>query len=348
MRDGNTILHVFGWDRKFVPAFISFVRDRFPGARHEFLIHGPADAGELRALGAVTHYENLLKNIPAVSRQLRSAGRIILHGLFSSHLYYVLALHPWLLKRCYWMIWGGDLYVHQQQARDWRWRKDEWFRRFVISRLGHLVTHVEGDVDLARSWYGARGAYHECLMYLSNVCRVGGPMAGTGQAVHILMGNSADPSNNHLEIIRGLAPFRDQDIIVFAPLSYGDRNHAKKVMNEGRAVFGGKFRPMTEFLSPDAYRDFLRSIDIAVFNHRRQQAMGNVIALLGMGKTVYMRPEVSSAAALKKMGLKIKDVNALTLEKISDDDARLNSEIVAERFSEERLLSQLAAIFGAR
>ena len=36
------------------------------------------------------------------------------------------------------------------------------------------------------------------------------------------------------------------------------------------------------------YLEFLGKIDIAIFNHRRQQGFGNAITLLGLGKKVYL------------------------------------------------------------
>ena len=36
--------------------------------------------------------------------------KIILHGLFDFRLIICLFFMPWLLKKCYWVIWGGDLY----------------------------------------------------------------------------------------------------------------------------------------------------------------------------------------------------------------------------------------------
>jgi hypothetical protein len=51
----------------------------------------------------------------------------------------------------------------------------------------------------------------------------------------ILLGNSADPSNNHVEALERLLPYRDQDIKIYAPLSYGDqRPAARQASNSSR------------------------------------------------------------------------------------------------------------------
>lgn len=343
----GVILHLLGWDRKFVPPFIHFVRENFPDGRHEFVIYGRASAVDLHALGKVKHYESLLKNIASLSLQLRRAKRVILHGLFSSHLNYILALHAWLLRKCYWVIWGGDLYSHLPPRKTWRWRKDETLRRIVIKRLGGLVTQVPGDVDLARKWYGAMGQHVDCFVYPSNLfddCQVSdGCKLGR---VNVLIGNSADPSNNHIEIFERLFPYRDLDIQIFVPLSYGDAENAAFVANQGRALFGSKFHPLTQFMPLAEYSELLSSIDVAVFNHKRQQAMGNITTLIGMGKKVYLRRDVTSSEFFSGIGVRVFPTDELDLSKIEAKDAARNKQIVENYFSKTRLKKQLESLFA--
>src|SRR5690606_3405679 len=102
----------------------------------------------------------------------------------------------------------------------------------------------------------------------------------TDSTVNILVGNSADPSNNHLEILDKLLPYKDADIQIYTPLSYGDQDHAKLVSEYGKKLFSEKFSPVTDFMKEENYLNFLCSIDIAIFNHKRQQGMGNITTLL--------------------------------------------------------------------
>jgi hypothetical protein len=282
-------------------------------------------------------------------KQLHSARKIMLHGLFNIHVVRILAFCPWVLPKCHWIIWGGDLYQFRKATNTWRSRINEAFRRFVIRRVGHLVTYIEGDVELARQWYGAKGTYHECIMYLSNVVdpkmtAESGP-ASDHDGLNILLGNSADPSNNHIEALKRLLPFKDHPLKIFAPLSYGDQNHAKKVTSQGKTWFGDKFVPMTDFMPFEQYLEFLKSLDIAIFNHRRQQAMGNTITLLGMGKTVFMRSDVSHWRFLKGLGIKLNDVEELELCRITPDEAKENAHVVRSYFSRATLVKQFSDIF---
>src|SRR5690606_38136182 len=141
----------------------------------------------------------------------------VLHGLFNPKILLILFLMPWQLKKCYWVMWGGDLYVYQFGEKNWKWRVREFLRRPVIKNMGHLVTYIPGDVELARQWYGAKGEYHECLMYLSNVVDpdiIQAAQAGLEEhkGQNILVGNSADPINNHIEALEKLLPYKDENI----------------------------------------------------------------------------------------------------------------------------------------
>lgn len=346
------ILHVAGLD-KFIPPFVKLIKEEFKEEKHQFWLTGsvqkyPVEQSESVYVCAGGIWRKLAGYANLVM-QLHSARKVMLHGLFNIRVVLVLALCPWVLPKCYWNIFGGDLYQFRKAGNACGSHIKEALRRFVIRRVGHLVTYIEGDVELARQWYGAKGSYHECIMYLSNVVdpkvTEESVPASDHDGLNILLGNSADPSNNHIEALERLLPFKDQPLKIYAPLSYGDQNHAKKVISQGKAWFGDKFVPMTDFMPFEQYLEFLKSLDIAIFNHQRQQAMGNTITLLGMGKTVFMRSDVSHWRFLKGLGIKLNDVGKLELCRIARDEADENARVVHSYFTKATLIKQLADIF---
>lgn len=279
-------------------------------------------------------------------KNLYATDKIMLHGLFNQKIIILLFTQPWLLKKCYWIIWGGDLYSYQLAKRNWRWQINEFFRRPVIKNIGHLVTYISGDIRLARQWYKARGQHHECIMYLSNVYHEHPVRNEPHDGVNIQIGNSATSSNNHLEIFERLLPFRDQNITLFVPLSYGDQEYAKVVIKAGAEMFGEKFHPMIDFMPFDQYLTFLGKIDIAIFNHKRQQAMGNTITLLGLGKKVYLRSDVTPWAMLESNGVVAYNVADISLTPIDVATRENNKLAIKKNFSEKKLIDQLESIFN--
>ncbi len=344
---GKKILHIASGE-KFVPPFINFVKENFSFSDHEFLLtKGMAQANlkiskNIKLLSAGTRVARL-KHYFQILIKMHQADKVILHSLADITIVKILFFTPWLLKKCHWIIWGGDLYVYELGKRNRRWKVREIFRRPVIKNMGHLVTYVEGDIDLARKWYGARGIYQESIMYLSNTYREFDTPKNASSTINIQLGNSANSSNNHIEILEKLLPFKNQDICIYVPLSYSDQNHAKKVIAIGKELFGDKFVPLTEFIPFEEYLAFLGKIDIAIFNNSRQQAMGNIITLLGLGKTVYIRSDTTQWQLFKEKNIKVYDVN--DFQSLENHCHKYNISNVKQYFSKENLRNQLLELF---
>ncbi len=339
---------------KFIPPFIDFLDEGFGLDGHFFWLSGDPDRYPVkknRASYIVKRSKvGKIKGLIKLACLLNTSDKIILHGLFNTKRTLLLFLMPWLLKKCYWVMWGGDLYVHQLGEKNWKWKVREFLRRPVIKNLGHLVTYIPGDVELARQWYGAKGEYHECLMYLSNVVdpdviQTAQEQAEDHACMNIMVGNSADPSNNHIESLEKLLPYKDGDIKIFVPLSYGDQAHAKNVIEKGNDWFGDKFVPLTSFMAFDEYTKFLESVDIAIFNHNRQQAMGNTITLLGMGKTVYLRSDVTQWKLFKEKNIVCFDFEKFKCISLSKPQADGNSRKTLEYFNTTTLSQQYSKVF---
>jgi len=337
----GTILHLFGWDQKFVLPFRNFIHEHFAEGRHKFIVYGDVEPYALPASPNTETYRSLLKNIITVSKALHQAEKVILHGLFSSHLLYILALQPWILKKCYWVIWGGDLYVHQVQMKDWRWKKNEFFRRLVIKNLGYIVTGNIGDYNLTNLWYKSRGAKVDCFVYPSNIFQEYTVPSKKNDYLNILVGNSADPSNHHLDIFNKLISFENDNIKIYSPLSYGNMKYANKVSEKGKELFGEKFSPIINHVPFEKYLEFLVNIDIAIFNHKRQQAFGTKITLLGFGKKIYLSKESTLWNYFKDKGIVVFDVEKLDLTIIDAQTRISNIQTVKRSFSKEKLIECL-------
>ncbi|WP_342304736.1 TDP-N-acetylfucosamine:lipid II N-acetylfucosaminyltransferase [Methanolobus sp. ZRKC5] len=105
---------------------------------------------------------------------------------------------------------------------------------------------------------------------------------------NILVGNSATPTNNHIEIFDFL---NNQDLKgkkIICPLSYGDRFYATILKNKGKCYFGIKFYSVEEFMPYEEYMHLISSCSNVIMNHHRQQALGNITAMMYMGAKIYL------------------------------------------------------------
>ncbi|WP_338589242.1 TDP-N-acetylfucosamine:lipid II N-acetylfucosaminyltransferase [Shewanella khirikhana] len=351
------ILHLAYLD-KFIPGFIELVRQHFAGDPHTIITFGDikehpyVQSSSMFNFATLKSVRKILQLIAAMHRN----DKIILHGLFSSHLVLLLCFMPWLHKKCDWIIWGGDLYYHKLAVKNARYHILEVFRKFLISRLGGFITYVEGDYNNARQWYHASGKLHECIMYKSNI------YSGTALTeddlteadapnaikVNIQIGNSADPTNNHQQVFEQLVKLDVPNRVgkIYCPLSYGDPVYAAEIKKLGEAMFGDRFYPLMDFMPLSQYDQILDEVNIAIFAHNRQQAMGNTINLLGRGKTVYMRDDTSSYALLTKLGITVFSLDDLSLDVQPRAVAIANNQRVRNYFSEDNLVKQLKSIFA--
>lgn len=340
-------LHIFkNTNEKFSEPYIEFINNNFDKKEH-FFYH----IGEDRRTNKISR-ENIefitkLKYFTLI-KDMYKANKIILHGLMSPLLVFIFFLQPWLLKKCYWVVWGGDLYYFKNRKRNLKTNFYEFLRRSVIKNIGGIITHVKKDYELAQKWYGAKGKYYYSFMYPSNLYKeINLTDIEKKEKIYIQVGNSADPSNNHKEILEKLSKYKNENIEIICPLSYGDKEYAKKIKSLGNEIFGNKFNPLMDFLPFDEYIKILSKIDIAIFNHKRQQAMGNIITLLGLGKKVYIRDDVTTWEFFKELRITVYNNKFIELNRISDEIKFKNIKKIKEHFSEEKLKKDLDKIFGA-
>lgn len=350
-------LHLMS-NEKFIIPYIEFVEENFLIIDHFFYIIGGVDYVEVIKRNFIKSY--ISKSSNKILRKLYiiwayivlypkafKSKKIILHGLFDPLTILFLFLNPWFLKKCDWVMWGGDLYSYRNRNQNTLLKKIYYkIEDYVKGKMSGYITHVEGDYELAKKWCGAKGIYYDCFMYLSNVYRDVELKELSKDEINIQVGNSADPSNNHLEILDKLVKFKEKNIKVFCILSYGDKEWAKKVIEYGKNKLGDKFIPIIDFMKFQEYMEFISKIDIAIFAHNRQQAVGNITSLLSMGKTVYLKKEVTTYRMLKELNIKVEDFNEFNkIELLSEEDRKNNKKIIKNRFSKERLKNDWKIIF---
>ena len=87
-----------------------------------------------------------------------------------------------------------------------------------------------------KRWYGAKGKYHECFMYPSNLYKQYNVKLKKDSTINIQVGNSADPTNNHIEAFEMLRKYKHENVKIYVPLSYGNQNYASTVISKGGAL----------------------------------------------------------------------------------------------------------------
>ncbi|MBD3799865.1 MAG: TDP-N-acetylfucosamine:lipid II N-acetylfucosaminyltransferase [Campylobacterales bacterium] len=346
-------LHIMK-NEKFIAPFIELINQNFDPQEHLFVVlggvseakHPLPDAENVVLLKRSLAYKH---NLFLLSRKLtpyfEQAEKVFLHSLLVRQIIDFLFFHPRFSRKTYWIIWGGDLYDYHAKRRKIMKRFHLYKKQKVISRLGGIVQFNRGEYELAREWYGATGSFHNCIFY-----PVYKPMElpeKTEDTLYIQVGNSATASNHHFEAFAKLVPYAAQQIKVVCPLSYGNKTYRERVIARGRELFGDKFVPLVDFMPFDAYMDLLAKIDIALFDHSRQQALGNIIALLGYGKKVYLRRDVTTWQMLRDKGIEVFDIAQVNLEPLDEAAKAQNRREVEAHFSEAACIAQWKNVLKA-
>lgn len=294
------------------------------------------------------HSKNNIRGMPSLIIDVLNSDRVILHGMFSPFYVAMFATIPGLAQKSKWMVWGADLYDYYLNEGNHSQLKAivQKFRVKLIRKLGGIGSLPYGDYEFARTVTGTESRYQQVfykppvdfrILMDNSYAERHPPSSKT-----ILLGNSASRTNNHIQALEWIKNRDDGKVEIICPLSYGDECYGNEVSRYGVSLFGDRFHALREFCGPADYSRILHRVDAAIFNHDRQQALGNIIALLFLGKKVYLKRNVSTYSLLNDMGITVGD--SCSLEHVSDMDEifrmdefeRMNNiKIVEEFFSDD-------------
>lgn len=164
----------------------------------------------------------------------------------------------------------------------------------------------------------------------------------------IWLGNSDTRTNNHLDAIRVLAGYKNNDIKIICPLSYGDAKYGDFITLQGQKVFAEKWSSIRSFMPLPKYLELFSDVDVVVMYHNRTQAAGNTISFIKMGKKVFLKNQSTVYQLMKNNGIVVFDANTIknmTFEEFSrpltEEQIQSNVEKISDLFSEKRRLEYL-------
>ena len=133
----------------------------------------------------------------------------------------------------------------------------------------------------------------------------------SGSPVYIQVGNNAKKEHNHIKTLSDLEKFKDENIVIFMPLSYGsDKEYADKVEEYAVSLFGKeKTLALRQMMERKAYFELLDKIDIAIFNTKRQIGLGNINSLIWQKTKIYMQTDNPMFGYFHDNGVSICDYN---------------------------------------
>ncbi|MDD5638994.1 MAG: TDP-N-acetylfucosamine:lipid II N-acetylfucosaminyltransferase, partial [Candidatus Pacebacteria bacterium] len=192
-------LHIFP-DVLFFEPYVDFINKNFNSEDHLFLILTNREKINLRE-NAKKISKNF-KDLSILIRTLYKSEKVILHGLINYQLILILFFQPWLLRKCYWVIFGGDLYFYKFRKKNLKSDIYEITRRFVIKNMNGIISLIKEEYELAQKWYGAKGKYYYSFLYPNGIYKEANllKVKKSDKKIYIQIGHSADPALNHLKV----------------------------------------------------------------------------------------------------------------------------------------------------
>ena len=146
-----------------------------------------------------------------------------------------------------------------------------------------------------------------------------------------MLGNSATPSNNHLDFLQLLSNCPSPINHLILPLSYGDSSYGESI----RARFEESGLPTTvlkELMPLQEYEALINEVDVLILGHLRQQGLGNILTALQQGKTIYLHPGGINYEHFKSRGFAVRNTQDLAkgIELLSETDQTRNTALVSQ------------------
>jgi len=165
---------------------------------------------------------------------------------------------------------------------------------------------------------------------------------------NILVGNSADPTNNHIEIFTELSRLDLGNRNVYVPLSYnGNPDYIKEVLKSGHELLGVNFHPLLDFMPLEQYNEILLSCGVLIFNHVRQQGVGNIIILGYLGATLFLNAKSPVYSYYKSLGMNVftvKDISSKLSMKPEEKDVEKNQIILNDLYSRRAVHAKIKTL----
>ncbi|MBN1181562.1 MAG: TDP-N-acetylfucosamine:lipid II N-acetylfucosaminyltransferase [Bacteroidales bacterium] len=375
-----SILHLAS-DEKFINAANYIFEEAFPGC-NEFIIPRGKFKRDLihvkkqKNVRIVRHGRGLIKSLAAKTRHYDC---VMLHGITGFNSSVFLAAKE--KHKFVGILWGAELYTDENFPGNGLYgeftaslnirQADSSFKEKIKNIIRPLLYGNPVDADDVTKSAAARLSYlssfHEeefelfkgkqlisphCQFIPFNYYPLEYITKGYEQSFvngnNILLGNSATPTNNHLEAFRKLEEFNLGDRRIIVPLSYGNRFYADHIQSKGIEFFNGNLKALRDFLPLYEYTSVIQSCGIVIMNHYRQQGMGNINLMLWLGSKVYLNESNTYYQYLKRIGIRVFSIekelvkqNIHALSNLSDPEILENRNILKKVLDEEITIDRL-------
>jgi len=301
MSDIKKILHIFP-ESMFINDYFNFIDNNFSSIIHDLIIINIGGNGKTTKLDDkfsklynVKYISTFkLSDVLILNKYLKNSAsydNIIFHSLYLNYLLLALLLNLKVVRKATLTLWGGqDVGPFKVPETKRKYLIFGWFyekiRKIVIKEFKYIGAIKKYNYDRVKSLYNVKGKYKDCKYVFKTFIAYN--HIKKNNFTNIQISNSGSSFNMTLESLEILKKYKNENIRIFCPLSYGDTDYIIKVIDKGKEIFGKKFIPLTKQMSFDNFSKLLSYMDIFIHNSSEQIGLGSVLINIFHKNKVYL------------------------------------------------------------
>lgn len=262
-------------------------------------------------------------------------------------------------KKIIWRTWGNDLYKNLSYSPSIKLKikhileKTLWFfrGRNVVNNFKYIgISSSECDLLILKKMHISTKTCVLPYPVISDRTFFPEKIKPRDKKITVMVGHSSNSSLKHLKWIKKFAHYSN-DFKLFIPLSYGRDGYRTKVINELNSYNNLEYKILEEEIPVLEYENELNKVDIAIFDVKNQMGLGNIIILLGLGKTIYLNRKSVVYKTLIDKGIQIKTTNELkkininTIRNHISDDKTKGIEYSNQIYNNDFVLKKWTELF---
>jgi len=196
-------------------------------------------------------------------------------------------------KKILWRTWGSDAgltlgkgnFVKRMIKRILHFFLRLRVRSFYAIGIANTVDKIDisekyGNVRTFDMDYSSSDMYDKLLELKNKQVKT--------QTLNILIGHSGYSMDSHIEILKSLQKYKEENICIYLVLSYGDLEYISTVEKYVKEEWPEKCIVIKEMMPSVEYAKFLNEISIAIFDGKASYALGNIAMLLTLEKKIFL------------------------------------------------------------